>query len=86
MFGKVSNSGVLQKGSKYHHETSTEIDVYALDVGNFRQGSVGTGHESGHGEHCGHTEGHARWTSIPIEPERHPGNNDNQTGWDVDLN
>ena len=46
---------------------------------------VGWGHERRHGEHGGDAEGDAGRRGVAVEPEGNPGDDDNQTGRDVDL-
>ena len=46
---------------------------------------VGRRHERRHGEHGGDAERHACRRRVPVEPKRHPRDDDDQTGRDVDL-
>lgn len=40
-----------------HDETSSQVDIDGLDVGDFGEGRVSRGHEGCHGEHSGYSEG-----------------------------
>ena len=63
-----------------------QVNVDAFQVGDFRKSGVGTGNESGHGEHGGDAKSDTRRRRVTVQPERHPRQNDDQTRRHVDLN
>lgn len=47
--------------------------------------SSGAGALRGHGQHSGDAQRHSGWSSVHIDPKRHPREDDNEEGGDVHL-
>jgi len=62
-----------------------QVNIDALQVGDFWKSSIGTGDESGHGKHGGDAKSDARRRRVTMQPERDPRQNDDQTRRHVDL-
>ena len=56
-----------------------------LGVGDGRQGVVDAGGLRGHGQQSGDAEGDAGRHGVGVQPERHPGHDDQHAARDVDL-
>ncbi len=75
-----------QQRGEHHEETGAQIDVDRLDVRDLWQRRVRRRHQGGHGQHSGHAQTDSGGRGAAIQPERHPRDDDDQTGRDVDLN
>lgn len=81
----VPDRRVLEESCEDHDEAGAQENVDGLDVGDFGQLRIGRGHESGHCQHRQHAQLHAGRGRVAVEPEGHPGYDDDQRCWDVDL-
>lgn len=49
------------------------------------QRGPGSGALCGHGQHCGDTQTHPGWSGIHVDPEGHPGQDDDEQRGDIHL-
>lgn len=85
--GHEVDAGVrTQERSEDHDEAGAQVDIDGFDVGDFWQLGVGWRHERRHGEHRRHAQRDPGRSSVAVDPERDPRDDDNQAGRDVDLN
>ena len=81
----VADDGVLNQGEKNGQKGGKKVHVNRLQVADARKVRVGIRHQGGHCEDGGHAEGHPGVVVVPVEPEGHPADDDDEEGRDVDL-
>ena len=77
---------VLQQRGKYEHKTHGHPDVDCLHVGDARHRRVDTGRLRRGGQHSQQADGDARRTRFDVDPERDPGQDDDEQTRQVHLN
>jgi len=62
-----------------------QVDIDAFEIGDLWQSGVGARDKRSHREHGSDAESDSRRSGIPMQPERHPRQDDDQTRRNVDL-
>jgi len=77
---------IFEECRKDKQKADGHPDVDRLDVGDSRQAGVDARTLSRRREDGEEAEGNAGWGGIDVDPEGHPGQDDDQNAWNVDLN
>ncbi len=75
---KHVNNAVFDERAKHKHETGRHPDVYGLNVGDTGETRHDTRRLRCHGEHGQQPQGDASRDSVNVDPERHPGEYDDE--------
>ncbi len=81
----VADDGVLNQGEKNGQKGGKKVHVNRLQVTDARKVRVGIRHQGGHREDGGHPQSDPGVVVIPVEPEGHPADDDDEEGRYVDL-
>ena len=79
------HKGILHVGGEHKHQAHGHPHVDRLDVGHPGQLRHGAGTLRRYGEHGEQTDGDARRDGLVVDPERDPGQTDDQDARDVRL-
>ena len=70
--------GVLDERREHEHKAGRHPDVYGFDVVDARQRRVDARRLSRRRQHCQQADGNARRTGVYVDPERDPGQDDDE--------
>jgi len=83
--GRHVDERVLQQRAEYENEAGDHPDVDRLDVGDSRQRLIDAGALRGGRQHAEQADGDASRRRLDVDPERHPGQDDDEDRRDEDL-
>ena len=82
---KYVDDGVLEQRDKHEEQTHRHPDVDRFDVRHARHRRVDHRRLGGRRQHRQQADGDARWTGVDVDPEGHPGQDDDEHARHVDL-